>query len=137
MSDVEQQLEQIIELASEAMYERGRRLVSGRPRWDRLNPNEPYEMGMKQAAREMALGHAMLDPVELCRLAKIGLAHDGWVEWSGRGKPVFDDDRVFVRNRSGNEFAALGGAVRWSHDGRAHDIIAYRIALPTSDGAKT
>jgi hypothetical protein len=49
----------LLELAAEAMYERGRRDVAGRPRWDKLNPNEPYDMGMKKAAREMAMREAV------------------------------------------------------------------------------
>lgn len=53
---------------------------------------------------------------------------DGWIEWKGRGRPAFDDDRVFIRQRGGSEFAVLAGTVKWSHDGRAHDIIAYRLA---------
>lgn len=45
----------LLELAAEAMYERGRRSVGGRPRWDKLNPNEPYDMGMKEEARRQAI----------------------------------------------------------------------------------
>jgi|DEB0MinimDraft_10_1074344.scaffolds.fasta_scaffold409886_2 hypothetical protein len=43
-----------LEAAAKEFYEASRRKVSGRPPWDRLNPKDPYDMGMKQRAYDEA-----------------------------------------------------------------------------------
>ncbi|WP_376960077.1 hypothetical protein ABNQ39_20415 [Azospirillum sp. A26] len=43
-----------IEARARALYEARRMTVSGRPSWDLLNHNDPYDMGMKNAAVELA-----------------------------------------------------------------------------------
>lgn len=39
-----------IEELAKQLYELSRRRVSGRPSWDRLNPNDAYDMGMRDHA---------------------------------------------------------------------------------------
>lgn len=36
------------------IYENGRKRVSGRPKWDALNPDDAYDNGMRQVAIEQA-----------------------------------------------------------------------------------
>lgn len=55
-----------------------------------------------------------------------------WIEWNGgyfRDRPTQDNARIQVRYRDGSETAPVTRPVSydWSHDGSAHDIIAYRI----------
>lgn len=59
---------------------------------------------------------------------------DGWIEWPGRQRPPVGHDvavyfqiRVDVRERMGKQ-AVKAGKLRWSHDGGAGDIIAYKRA---------
>ncbi len=44
---------------AEALYEQSRKRVSGRPPWAKLNPADPYDMGMRETAiRQAALALA-------------------------------------------------------------------------------
>jgi hypothetical protein len=43
-----------IEVKAREFYEQSRKSVSGRPRWEKLNPADPYDMGMKEHAFEQA-----------------------------------------------------------------------------------
>ncbi|MGU3362305.1 ribosomal protein L7/L12 [Methylobacterium sp. M6A4_1b] len=46
-----QRIEKVrIEARARELYEEGRKLVSGRPTWDCLDPNCPYDMGMRNHA---------------------------------------------------------------------------------------
>ena len=36
------------------LYEDGRRYVEGRPAWEDLDPQDPYDAGMKEAAYRLA-----------------------------------------------------------------------------------
>lgn len=47
-------LEAQIEREAERLYEEARKRVSGRPAWRNLNPNCPYDMGMRATAVEKA-----------------------------------------------------------------------------------
>lgn len=44
-----------IEAKARELYEQSRKRVSGRPRWERLNRDDPYDMGMKAHAYDQAL----------------------------------------------------------------------------------
>lgn len=39
-----------IEAKAREHYEASRKRVSGRPAWERLNPADPYDMGMRETA---------------------------------------------------------------------------------------
>lgn len=39
-----------IEAKARELYEESRKRVSGRPAWEKLNPNDPYDMGMRSMA---------------------------------------------------------------------------------------
>jgi hypothetical protein len=43
-----------IEAEARRHYENGRKKVGGRPKWENLNMNDPYDMGMRQHAIEEA-----------------------------------------------------------------------------------
>lgn len=43
-----------IEEKAKQLYEQSRRYVEGRPHWDDLNPDDPYDMGMAERARATA-----------------------------------------------------------------------------------
>jgi len=43
-----------IEKVARELYERSRTRVSGRPKWEDLNPDDPYDMGMKENAMTIA-----------------------------------------------------------------------------------
>jgi hypothetical protein len=46
----------LVETRACADYEASRKRVAGRPAWDRLNPHDPYDMGMRQIALDRARG---------------------------------------------------------------------------------
>jgi hypothetical protein len=43
-----------IEAKARELYESRRKIVSGRPAWEKLNPNDAYDMGMRETALAMA-----------------------------------------------------------------------------------
>jgi hypothetical protein len=45
-----------IEAQARELYEASRKNVSGRPAWEHLNPNDPYDMGMREHALSIARG---------------------------------------------------------------------------------
>ncbi|TLX12104.1 hypothetical protein [Rhizobium sp. MHM7A] len=47
-------MEQEIEAKAREIYEASRKRVSGRPAWERLNPSDPYDMGMRETALSQA-----------------------------------------------------------------------------------
>lgn len=40
----------LLESAARHLYEEARKNVAGRPKWEDLNPSDPYDMGMRAAA---------------------------------------------------------------------------------------
>jgi hypothetical protein len=63
-----------IESRARALYEARRKNVSGRPSWELLNDNDPYDLGMKNAAREKARAGA---DTSIGEKAKALFAHMG------------------------------------------------------------
>lgn len=57
---------------------------------------------------------------------------DGWIEWKGGGCPVDDDCIVSYKMRNAETFkrGETASEVRWTHNGSASDIIAYRLHKP-------
>lgn len=54
-----------------------------------------------------------------------------WIEWSGGECPISRDENCEVRFRDGEEYVSPGcHHMRWSHNGWAGDIVAYRIIDP-------
>lgn len=51
-----------IETEARRQYENGRKKVGGRPKWENLDMNDPYDMGMRQHAIETAKA-LLLGPV--------------------------------------------------------------------------
>ena len=50
-----------IEKRAKELYEESRKRVSGRPKWEDLNPNDPYDMGMRGVAIENAKAEIATD----------------------------------------------------------------------------
>lgn len=44
------------------LYEESRQRVSGRPAWEDLDPQDPYDMGMRQHAYDLAKSEADTTP---------------------------------------------------------------------------
>ena len=58
-----------LEPLARQLYEASRKRVSGRPAWERLNQNDPYDMGMRSMAFEKAAeAQRVLDVVTANRL---------------------------------------------------------------------
>lgn len=54
--------------------------------------------------------------------------NDGWVEWGGGECPVeLPRQEVEYRTRLGNKYMTAAGDLRWFHEGKGGDIIAYRV----------
>lgn len=47
-------MDSIIEEKARELYEASRKRVSGRPAWEKLNPNDAYDMGMRETALSQA-----------------------------------------------------------------------------------
>lgn len=45
-----------LEIRAKQLYEQARKIVAGRPKWEDLNPNDPYDMGMRETAMNEARG---------------------------------------------------------------------------------
>lgn len=60
------------------------------------------------------------------RIAKMEGA-PSWITWDGGDCPVKPEQIVQVRLRCGAEREGLAGLYAWGHDGRAFDIISYRV----------
>ncbi len=43
-----------VEARAKDLYEQARKKVIGRPAWERLDPNDPYDMGMRETALQKA-----------------------------------------------------------------------------------
>lgn len=58
---------------------------------------------------------------------------EGWIEWKGGKMPVSGGSFVDVKFRNGTEGVRMlahileRGKSWWVHEGRGHDIIAYRV----------
>lgn len=51
-----------------------------------------------------------------------------WIEWKGVGRPTSTPYQIFeYRTRLGNAGESAAGDLRWNHEGKGGDIIAYRI----------
>ena len=57
---------------------------------------------------------------------------DGWIEWKGGECPVDDDCIVSCKMRNAETFkrGETASEARWTHNGSASDIIAYRLHKP-------
>jgi len=54
--------------------------------------------------------------------------NDGWIEWCGGECPVeLPRQEVEYRTRLGNKYMTAAGDLRWYHEGKGGDIIAYRV----------
>jgi hypothetical protein len=60
---------------------------------------------------------------------------DGWIAYSGGGRPVGSGVPVRFMTRAGviYKLKHLADSLDWSHTGSASDIIAYRPATPIKD----
>jgi hypothetical protein len=55
--DIEESaFDRLVETRARADYEASRKRVTGRPSWERLNPHDPYDMGVRQIALDRARG---------------------------------------------------------------------------------
>lgn len=53
---------------------------------------------------------------------------DGWIEWGGGAMPTSTPfQEVGYMTRLGNKDKSSAGDLRWAHEGKGGDIIAYRI----------
>lgn len=53
---------------------------------------------------------------------------DGWIEWRGGECPIAHPrQEVEYLTRLGNEHITPAGDLRWYHEGKGGDIIAYRV----------
>lgn len=52
---------------------------------------------------------------------------DGWIEWGGGECPVADHVKVEYQLRGGAKGSEPARRLDWQHEGKRHDIIAYRI----------
>ncbi|MBD8241344.1 hypothetical protein IFT95_03930 [Pantoea agglomerans] len=52
---------------------------------------------------------------------------DGWIEWGGGECPVADHVKVEYQLRAGAKGSEPAKRLEWRHEGKRHDIIAYRI----------
>jgi hypothetical protein len=51
-----------------------------------------------------------------------------WIEWKGVGRPTSTPYQIVeYRTRLGNVSESAAGDLRWNHEGKGGDIIAYRI----------
>lgn len=50
-----------------------------------------------------------------------------WTVWTGGDQPVMDGTLVEVKRRDVTRLSRIARTLRWSHDGLATDIVAYRI----------
>lgn len=54
--------------------------------------------------------------------------NDDWVEWGGGECPVeLPRQEVEYLTRLGNKYITAAGDLRWFHEGKGGDIIAYRV----------
>ncbi|WP_293649063.1 hypothetical protein [uncultured Pantoea sp.] len=51
----------------------------------------------------------------------------GWIEWKGGECPLAPEKVVDVKWRAGGVMTVEAGGRSWTHDGKFHDIIAYRV----------
>lgn len=52
-----------------------------------------------------------------------------WKDWAGGKSPVAFDTKVEVTLRDGASIKAAAESLRWSHEGSAEDILAYRVII--------
>lgn len=56
------------------------------------------------------------------------IENDGWIEWGGGECPIeLPRQEVEYLTRLGNKHITPAGDLRWYHEGKGGDIIAYRV----------
>jgi len=60
-------------------------------------------------------------------LDKQDIVQGEWVEWDGGGRPVDSQIVVEYKTRLGNIHSNMAYDLRWIHEGKGGDIIAYRV----------